>query len=136
MSSDIRSHHDLKVWQLGMDIAKRIYGITRSFPREELYGLSSQLRRAASSIPANIAEGNGRNSTREYLHHLSIAVGSLCEIETFLQLCLRLNLGPKKEVLDVLELLTEEARMLRGLQKSLRSKLENMQSNSNKNKQL
>lgn len=123
MNTNIRSHHDLKVWQLGMDIAERVYTITRSFPREELYGLSSQLRRAASSVPANIAEGNGRNSTREYLRHLSIAVGSLCEVETFLQLCLRLQFGTRAEILKILELLTEEGRMLRGLQKSLKNKL-------------
>jgi four helix bundle protein len=86
MGDEIRSHHDLKVWQLGMDIAEKVYSLTRQFPREELYGLTSQLRRAASSIPANIAEGNGRSSTKDYLRFLSIAVGSLCEVETFLLL--------------------------------------------------
>lgn len=121
--SDIRSHHDLKVWQLGMDLAENVYAVTRSFPREEIYGLTSQLRRAASSIPANIAEGNGRNSTREYLRHLSIAVGSLCEVETFLQLCLRLEYGDTQQILQIIDLLAEEGRMLRGLQKSLSARL-------------
>jgi len=63
--SSIRSHHDLKVWQLGIDLVEKIYTLTRDFPREEIYGITSQIRRAASSIPANIAEGNGRDSTRQ-----------------------------------------------------------------------
>ncbi|TWU28224.1 four helix bundle protein [Bythopirellula polymerisocia] len=125
MGSDIRSHHDLKVWQLGMDLTEKIYTLTNSFPREEMYGLTSQLRRAASSIPANIAEGNGRDSTREYLHHLSFAVGSLCEVETFLQLSLRLKYGNSKHIQELMNLLAEEGRMLRGLQKSLMSNLNN-----------
>jgi four helix bundle protein len=121
--SDIRSHHDLKVWQLGMDLAESVYAVTKSFPREEIYGLTSQLRRAASSIPANIAEGNGRDSTKEYLRHLSIAVGSLCEVETFLQLSMRLNYGDAEHIRQIIDLLSEEGRMLRGLQKSLSARL-------------
>lgn len=123
MDSDIRSHHDLKVWQLGMELAEKIYALTQSFPHEEIYGLTSQLRRAVSSIPANIAEGNGRASTKEYLHHLSYAVGSLCEVETFLLLSRRLEYGDAGRIQELLELLSEEGRMLRGLQKSLASKL-------------
>jgi four helix bundle protein len=123
MGSDIRSHHDLKVWQLGMDIAEQVYAITKAFPREELYGLTSQLRRAASSISANIAEGNGRASTREYLRYLSIAVGSTCEVETFLLLAVRLQYIVAKELESLLAQLTEEGRMLRGLQKSFARKM-------------
>jgi four helix bundle protein len=106
-----------------MELTKKIYHLTNSFPREEVYGLTSQLRRAMSSIPANIAEGNGRDSTKEYLRYLSIAVGSLCEVETFLQLSLRLKFGDAELILSVLELLSEEGRMLRGLQKSLSARL-------------
>jgi four helix bundle protein len=124
MAENIRSHRDLKVWQLGMDLAETIYEITKSFPREETYGITSQLRRAASSIPANIAEGNGRDSSKEYLRHLSIAVGSLCEVETFLLLALRLNYVSEKQTHSFLELLEEEGRMLRGLQASIRRKIE------------
>jgi four helix bundle protein len=122
--TDIRSHHDLRVWQLGMELTEKIYHVTNSFPREEVYGLTSQLRRAVSSIPANIAEGNGRDSTKEYLRYLSIAVGSLCEVETFLQLSLRLKFGDAELISSVLELLSEEGRMLRGLQKSLSARLD------------
>lgn len=124
MAGNVRSHRDLKVWQLGMDLAETVYEITKSFPREETYGITSQLRRAASSIPANIAEGNGRDSSKEYLRHLSIAVGSLCEVETFLLLALRLNYVSEKQTHSFLELLEEEGRMLRGLQASIRRKIE------------
>jgi four helix bundle protein len=122
MGSDIRSHHDLKVWQLGMDIAEQVYGITKSLPREELYGLTSQLRRASSSIPANIAEGNGRSSTKEYIRYLSIAVGSTCEVETYLLLAARLEYLSAPAIEPIIAQLSEEGRMLRGLQKSLARK--------------
>jgi four helix bundle protein len=75
-SKPIRSYRDLKVWQLGMETAERVYDLSRVLPRDELYGLTSQLRRAAVSIPANIAEGHASAFTKEYLRHLSIAVGS------------------------------------------------------------
>ncbi len=96
MSSDIRSHHDLKVWQLGMELTEKVYSLTENFPREETHGLASQLRRAASSRPANSADGHARNSTKESLRPLSFAVGSLCVVETFLPLSLRLNFGDDK----------------------------------------
>jgi hypothetical protein len=71
---EIRSHRDLNVWRLGMEIAERIYALTQSFPNEEKFGITNQLRRAAASVPANVAEGNGRDSTKEYLRFLSIAL--------------------------------------------------------------
>jgi four helix bundle protein len=123
MSDGIKSYHDLKVWQLGMDLTERIYVITASFPSQEMYGLTSQLRRAASSIPANIAEGFGRDSIREYLHHISIAIGSLCEVETFLQLAMRLRYGDESVFQSLIDAYNEEGRMLRGLQKSLKARL-------------
>ncbi len=112
MPEAVRSYHDLNVWQLSMDLAERVYVLTASFPKEETYGLTSQLRRAASSIPAKIAEGYGRDSLREYLHHLSIAIGSLCEVETFLQLSARLCNGDKPTIQNVIETYNEEGRML------------------------
>jgi four helix bundle protein len=123
MGSDIRSHRDLKIWQLGMEIAERCYETTRRFPREEIYGLTAQIRRAASSVPANIAEGNGRGTTKEYLRFLSIAQGSLCELETFLELSQRLNYLEQGPCDTLRQLLAEEGRMIRGLQRTLRSKL-------------
>lgn len=120
MANSVQSHHDLKVWRLGMDLTEAVYALTSTFPREETYGLTSQLRRAASSIPANIAEGNGRDSTKEYLRRLSIAVGSLCEVETFALLAIRLKYLTNEQSKLLLSMLDEEGRMLRGLQKSLR----------------
>jgi four helix bundle protein len=119
----IQSHRDLNVWQLGMQIAEGVYHLTGDFPKEERYGLTSQIRRAAVSVPANIAEGNARSSTKEYIHLLSISIGSLAEVETFLELALRLNLGQRAEIRKLEDLIGEERRMLRGLQRSLRKKL-------------
>ena len=106
-----------------MELTEKIYAITDSFPKEEQYGLISQLRRASVSVPANIAEGNARDSTKEYLRFLAIAVGSLAEVETFLELALRLNYCQQETIDTVFELIEEERRMLRGLQRSLRAKL-------------
>jgi four helix bundle protein len=125
MMGDIRSHRDLNVWQLGMDIAEQIYALTQSFPSEEKFGLTSQLRRAAASVPANIAEGNARDSTKDYLRFLAIAVGSLAEMETFLELAVRLRYGSREQIDKLEQLLSEERRMLRGLQRSLRKILNN-----------
>ncbi len=91
MESEIQSYRDLKVWQRSMALAKELYRLTQAFPREELYGLTCQVRRAAVSVPSNIAEGHARKSTREYLNHISIALGSLAEMET--QIVLAAELG-------------------------------------------
>ncbi len=106
-----------------MKITEDIYTLTRAFPDDERFGLISQLRRAAASVPANIAEGNARSSTKEYLRFLSIATGSLAEVETFLELAKRLDFGDPEQVIDILESIGEERRMLRGLQRALRTKL-------------
>ncbi|MCC6493976.1 MAG: four helix bundle protein [Pirellulales bacterium] len=119
----MRSHRDLGVWQLGMRLAERIYAITQAFPPDERFGLTSQQRRAAASVPANIAEGNARDYTQDYLRFLSITIGSLAEVETYLELAVRLQYGAPEHSQDVEELIAEERRMLRGLQRSLRSKL-------------
>lgn len=108
-----------------MDIVEEIYSLTKSFPKEEMYGLTSQLRRAAVSVPANIAEGNGRETTRDYLRFLSITIGSLCEVETLLQVGLRLGYVNRPKIEKLIDILAEEGRMLRGLQKSLRLRLQN-----------
>jgi four helix bundle protein len=106
-----------------MELVERIYQITRMFPDDERLGLISQLRRAAISVPANIAEGNARSSTKEYLRHLSVAIGSLAEIETFLELASRLKFAKPSLIVDRMEVVGEERRMLRGLQRFLRAKL-------------
>jgi hypothetical protein len=78
----VKNYRELIVWQKAMDLVEEVYKSSRDFPREEVYALTSQIRRAAVSIPSNIAEGQGRKSTNEFLHHLSIAHGSLREVET------------------------------------------------------
>ena len=87
----MRDYTKIKAWKLADDLTVAVYEQTRSFPREELYGLTSQLRRAAYSVPANIAEGSGRDSKREYLHHLYIARGSSAEAKYFIHLARRLG---------------------------------------------
>src|SRR6187401_1440650 len=87
----VRNYRELKVWQHSIELSASIYQLTSGFPKEELYGLTSQMRRAAVSIPSNIAEGHSRESTKEYLHHLSFALGSLAELETQLVIAERLK---------------------------------------------
>jgi four helix bundle protein len=84
-----RSYQDLEVWKLSIEFVKEIYLITGKFPKSETYGLSNQIRRAAASIPSNIAEGQGRNSSKEFRQFLSIALGSVAETETQIDYCQR-----------------------------------------------
>jgi four helix bundle protein len=99
-----------------MDLVEEIYRLTRQFPNEELYGLTSQLRRSAVSVPSNIAEGHCRNGRREYVHHLSIALGSLGEVETQILIARRLGY-PNDDALTALA--SETGRLLVGLMHSL-----------------
>jgi len=87
----IKTYRDLEVWQISMDQAVQVYRLTKSIPRDEQFGLISQLRRAATSVPLNIAEGNGRSSKKEYSRFLSIARGSALEVRTALELAFRLE---------------------------------------------
>jgi four helix bundle protein len=99
----IRSFRDLRVWQLAMDLVELVYGVTKHFPRSELYGLTSQIQRAAVSIPSNLAEGHTREHTKEFLHHISFAQGSLAELETQLEIALRLGFTTSEEVAPIIE---------------------------------
>ena len=110
---------ELVTWQEAMKLVEMIYQHTRNFPKEEIYGLTSQIRRAAVSIPANIAEGNGRNSRKEYLRFLSIAKGSLAELETHLLIAERLNFLPKEALEQLNPQLESTGRLLTALRKSL-----------------
>ena len=85
------THKDLEVWQLSIDLVESVYKVTNSFPKAELYGLTSQMRRAAVSIPSNISEGAARKGNKEYLQFLYIALGSLSELETQLLISVRLG---------------------------------------------
>jgi four helix bundle protein len=94
----INSYRDLRVWQDAMSLAEACYRLTREFPRDELFGLTSQIRRSAASIPANIAEGHGRESTGSFVQSLRIAQGSLKELETHLILAERIGLLQASEI--------------------------------------
>jgi four helix bundle protein len=119
----IRNYRDLAVWQLGMEITVKVYEATKEFPTDERFGLTSQLQGAAASVPANIAEGHARSSTKDYLRFVAIAIGSLAETATFIELAGRLNYGTIEDLRRIFEMTTEERRMLRALQKSLRRRL-------------
>jgi len=112
MSSTFR---DLVVWQKSKALAKKIYTLTKDFPKEEIFGLTSQLRRAATSIPANIAEGKGRGTQKDFCHFLVQAQGSLFEVETFAELANDLRYLPTADQQEVQNDCDEIGRMLNGL---------------------
>ncbi len=115
-------YQDLKVWQLGIQITRSIYEITSGFPDTEKFGLVTQLRRCAVSIPSNIAEGHSRESNRELARFVSIARGSLAELETQLIISKELCFGDSSRIDQLLDVLKEEGRMLSGLRRSLAPK--------------
>lgn len=122
-SGSISSYRDLRVWQEGMLLAEQCYGLTRAFPREEMFGMTSQIRRSASSIPANVAEGYGRGSRKEYLQFLWIAQGSLNELETHLLLSERIGLTLPGSLRPVLDQTEQVGKMLATLIRALRKPL-------------
>ena len=119
MGEGVRSYRDLRVWQKGMDLAAEVYRLSRSWPKEELYGLTSQVRRSAASVPANIAEGYGRQSPASYGQFLKIARGSLKELETHLVLAERVGLSAQGSCRDALDQADDLGRMLGGLIKAV-----------------
>jgi four helix bundle protein len=118
----VTSYRDLKVWNAAMDLAELVYGETARFPQRETYGLRQQLEKAAVSVPSNVAEGHARDSTKEYLHHLSIALGSLAELETQTILASRLKYIEQRKSDGLLMAADEVGKMLRGIQKSLKAR--------------
>jgi four helix bundle protein len=123
MTDQIKSHRDLIAWQKAMELVVAVYKLSKDFPKEELYGLTSQLRRAAVSIPANIAEGQGRRSKTEFRQFLGHARGSLLELDTHLELAFRLEYLNLTEHAFVQEQLREVGRIMNGLIRSLTSDL-------------
>jgi four helix bundle protein len=116
------SYRDLLVWQAGMALAEACYGATKVFPREEMFGLTAQIRRAAASIPSNIAEGHGRENTGAFIQYLRIAQGSTTDLETHLLLAMRVDLVEAEATEPLLGQCMEVGKMLRGLIKSLQKK--------------
>jgi four helix bundle protein len=115
----IQSYRELDVWKKSMALAKQAYVTTRPFPKEETYGLTSQLRRAASSIPANIAEGRTRGGRKEFIYFLNIANGSLAELETHLLLAQDLEYCSSETTNAILACCTEVGRMLNAMIRAL-----------------
>jgi len=119
MKNETQSYKDLVVWQKGIELAKLIYKVTAQFPGEEKFGLVSQMRRAAVSIPSNIAEGQARHTTGEFIQFISHGEGSVTELETQIILVVELEFCAKNAVLSACELLDEIRRMLNGLRRKL-----------------
>jgi len=114
-----QGYRDLVVWQKGIVIAKEIYLLTKQLPADEKFGLVSQMRRAAVSVPSNIAEGQARHTTGEFIQFISHAEGSVAELDTQLTLCQDLGLLTQKEITAAANLLEELRRMLNGLRRKL-----------------
>ena len=114
------SYRDLIAWRKAMDLVTDVYRVTQSFPRDELYGLTNQLRRAAVSVPSNIAEGQARFSRKEFHHFLSLARGSLVELETQLTIAENLGYIGPNQIRSVLDKASELGKVLNGLMASIK----------------
>jgi four helix bundle protein len=115
----VKHYKDLKVWQKGMRLTKSIYEMTMRFPREERFGLSAQMRRAAVSVPSNIAEGQARRGTREFLQFLSHASGSLAELETQVLLSMELGYCGESDTTSIMGEITEIQKMVAAIRGKL-----------------
>ena len=118
----LKNYKELKVWEKAYKLCLDIYTVTKRFPKEEIYGLTSQIRRSAVSIPSNIAEGYGRKTTSEYVRFLYIAYGSVCELETQTMISGDLNYMKKEKLQEIREELGDVERMLKAMIKSLENK--------------
>ena len=116
----IKSYKDLEVWQRAIKLVKLVYSLTKEFPKEEVYGLTNQIRRSAVSIPSNIAEGKTRQHTNEYIQFLYVSLSSCAELETQLIIAKELDYIDEKNKIELLEEADHIGRMLRNLIKSLR----------------
>jgi four helix bundle protein len=119
----VQSYQELEVWKVAMDLATECYRLTKVFPEDELFGMTSQIRRSAASIPANFAEGQGREHTKEFLNHVSIARGSLKELETHLLLCQGVGLLKAADLPSLMTLCDRISQMLSRLRQALERKL-------------
>lgn len=117
--SFIKPYKDLLVWQKGIEIVKEIYLICKDLPKDEVFGLQSQMKRAAISIPSNIAEGYGRNYTQNYIQFIKIARGSLLELETQIIISKELDMISEDKFDKIINLITEENKMLNAFIKSI-----------------
>lgn len=123
MENSASPHKNLEAWKKSMDLVEAIYAATVSFPAEERFGLTSQMRRAAVSVPSNIAEGAGRRTDKEFIHYLSIAIGSLCELDTQLELSKRLHYLNEESNEKSLKQIDQCKALVFGLRKSIINKI-------------
>lgn len=114
------NYKELKVWQKAMDLTVEVYKLVKLLPKEETYALSDQMRRAVVSIPSNIAEGQGRNSDKEFIQFLSFARGSLWELETQIEICLRIGYIDQSLTTNIYNLIAEISKMINALSNSLK----------------
>ena len=121
----MNQYKNLKVWQKAMDLVVKVYELTNKFPEKEKFGLANQINRCAVSIVSNIAEGAGRNSSKEFNNFLGIALGSACELETQLILANRLKYISDTELSEVASFIEEIQKMIFGLQKNIFKKILN-----------
>ena len=119
---DQRPHKKLEVWKNAMNLAVRIYALTGRFPKDEIYGITSQLRRAAVSVPSNIAEGAARTGRKEFLQFINIAQGSLSEIDTQIELSNRLKFLDDQQYKEIQERIVVVSKQLYGLRRSIQDK--------------
>ena len=120
--SGIQSYKDLLIWQRGIEIVALVYQLISNFPKDEIYALSSQIKRSAVSIPSNIAEGYGRQSTQSYIQFVKIARGSLCELETQLLVAEKLGFVKLESLYsDIIKQITEESKMINSFLNKLES---------------
>lgn len=115
----MKSFRELRVWQQAMDLVEKVYLLTQDFPRQETYGLMSQVRRAVISVPSNIAEGHTREHIKEYLHHLSMAQASLAEVETQLEIAARLKYLRSNQLTELLREISSLGKQLYALRNAL-----------------
>ncbi|MDX2112360.1 MAG: four helix bundle protein [Alphaproteobacteria bacterium] len=119
----IRNYKDLEVWQKGRVLVKQVYQLTKLFPKEEIYGLTAQLRRAVVSVPSNIAEGHSRSGTKDFIQFISVSIGSLAEVETQIILSEDLEFCQPAQTISIYKNIEELQRMLHALRSSLKAKL-------------
>lgn len=124
MTEQIQNYRGWRVWRMAMDLVTETYRVTAAFPKPETYGLASQVQRCAISIPSNIAEGHQRESTREYLHHISIAQGSLAELETQAEIAVRLAYCSSEVGTQLLANCAAVAKPLYALRNALQKKID------------
>ncbi|MCK9482177.1 MAG: four helix bundle protein [Bacteroidia bacterium] len=116
----VRTHKDLEVWKVAVGFVTEVYKVTKGFPQSELFGLTNQMRRAAVSVPSNIAEGAARNTSKEFVYYLSISLGSLAELETQLMIAKNLGYINETKLSELLERLQAIRRMVLGLRRALK----------------